>query len=646
MVMDLRALGLGMVLALGTPACFADEAMTTPVKGTDFSEQQLATYDMLLADSSPRMQVLAARLSIDTKDLLLRPKVATVVARATEFAPDDPFVQWLAAETGKYWSSECGPVEYPEAAVAATARLEPDNAATIAYSVALAQAKGDTRAVDEALARMASAKRADDHGGEEIAAWRAIYGAHPDPESDVDARVRDALTHALMHATLATSASAPLESACKPDARSDMPWQRLGYCVDAGLLLARKGNSFALRNEGIAMLRAAGATSADLADLERGVAWLEARGANSLQDTDAIDDEPADVEADWHGTPGEIEATDRRLARLGLPSTPPTAWASPADVEAADEQRQASVWREYVLGLLETMRGSSDMHEKALGLSSEGVLAWLPQARDTDDEVRAQAEHATLVALAAAHRDDVLVNWLAAGSVADGGEPDPATLSNLQRIDGENAATWTLSFGTLGVDADRILGHMAASRHWDEHFVELLGLWNGALRRRGVPDDLVKAVEGQSAFTGTELTREDVRAAMAVMFATSGAIGPLHYQALNTACTNAKGDRRAACVATARRMFNGPALLTTRIGAMILRKRDALDANDRARDRQLAWWTQNSMSLNADTARYIDDTVASKSEIEGIRAAMMRAGKLDPPAGWQPPGGRVDTKKD
>jgi hypothetical protein len=589
------------------------------------------------------MQVLVARLSFDDKDLHLRPKVADVVRRATGFAPDDAFVQWTAAETGRYWSSQCGPVEYPEAAVAAIARLEPDNAAAISYSVALAQVKGDARAVDDALARMAASRRADDHRGEEIAAWRAVYLAHPDDgiDSDADASVRDldALNGALMHATLSSSASAALTDACKPDARSDTPWQRLGNCVDAGLLLARKGNSVALRDDGLAMLTAAGATRADLADLERDLEWLKAKSANSIQNYEAAEDEPQDIAADWNGAPSEIEATARRLARLGLPSTPPTGWVSARDLEEETENAQQAAWASYVRGLVDAMRNGSDLHEKALALSSEVVLSWIPGSKDAETPTRAGNERAALVALAADHRDDVLVNWIAAGYNADGAEPDAATLANLQRIDADNGATWALSFGAPDADADAILGRMASTRTWDEHYIDMLGLWNRAIARHGVTDDLAKSIESQAPWSDRALTSDEARATMAVMFATASSVGAVRYPALISACADATGERRTACIGVARRMFESRALLTVRFGALMLRKLDALDDDERARDRQLAWWTQNTMSIAGASARYVDDALASKSEIEAIRMSMQRASKLDPPADWKAPSG-------
>jgi hypothetical protein len=337
--MNSRALGLGILLALCASAKASEQFdLMAPIDGTEipraWTERELAIYDAIAADSSPRTQVLVARLSFDEADLRLRPKIADVVARAVNLAPDDAFVQWIAADSGEYESSECGPVVYPEGPVAALGRLEPDNAAALAYAVALAQAKGDSRGVDDALARMAMAKRADDRRGEEIAAWRAIHLAHPD-ELDADPSSlppeQRVLGEALAHEMLSTGFGSALESACKPDASSDHPWQRLGHCIEAGLLLARKGNSFTLRDEGIAMLEAAGATGDDLATLVREIEWLKANSATIFfgDDGDKLDF----VMADWNGAPTEIEATMHRLARLGLPSTPPVGWPIPRFTE-------------------------------------------------------------------------------------------------------------------------------------------------------------------------------------------------------------------------------------------------------------------------------------------------------------------------
>ncbi|HVT31706.1 MAG TPA: hypothetical protein VHE32_03615 [Rhodanobacteraceae bacterium] len=658
--MDSRSLGLGIVLVLGAQASVVRAGEGDDSALAQYQQTQLSLYDALVADSSPRTQVLAGRLYFDDTDLRLRPKVADVVARAGNFAPDDAFVQWMAADVGRYSTSQCGPVKYPEREVAALVRLEPDNAAALSYAAALAQAKNDADATDEALARMAAAKRADDHAGEEIATWRAVYLAHP-PSDDQgleaslegrDAPEQAALQHALMKTSFRSApTSDALASACKPDANSARTWQRIGWCVDAGLLLAQKGNSFALRDEGVAMLDAAGATSEDLADLRRGLAWLKANAA-SYVNTNAFSDTPEERDADWEGAPSEIEATRRRLARLGLPATPPASWAAPSErgADTAEGKASTAAWQDYVTGLVDEMRGSSDAREQALALTSAAEMPWLDTASAGDAaKNEAAGNRAKLVGLAASHRGDVLVNWLAAASASTGEKSDSATLANLQRIDGDNAATWALSFGAPDADADATLQRMAASRRYDEHYIDLLGVWDQAIARHGVPEDMADTIGSLMPTSAKTLSPDDARATMSVMFAVTGAFSAIRYNALDAACANAETARRASCAAVGRLMFDsGRSLLTVRIGEMMLRKADALDDADRKRARQLAWWTQNTMEAFADGAspgRYLEDTLASKNELDAIRAAMARSGKLGPPAGWESPAEQAERKK-
>jgi hypothetical protein len=647
--MNTRAWGLGIVLVLGAHAgavCATGEPGAQNDALARYKQKQLETYDALTGDSSPRIQVLAGRLGIEEAELHLRPKRAEVVARAANLAPDDVFVQWVAADTGNYWSSQCGPVSYPEDEVATLAALEPDNAAALSYVAALAQAKGDSSGVDDALARMASAKRADDHLGEEIAAWRTVYLAHPG-DDELDGSMQSPEDHALTQALMrvrSSSASYALQSACKPDAHAENAWQRLGRCVDAGLLLAQKGNSFALRDEGIEMLEAAGATSDDLAELRRNLAWLKSNSASFMQNGAFFEDSPESRASDWSGAPSEIGATMRRLARLGLPSTPPSAWAEPSmgDEESADDVASTAAWHDYLNGLVDDMRRSADVREKALALASSSITAWVDKnAAANKDAASAgrDADRATLISLAASHRDDALVNWIATTFVTDGTEADAATLANLQRTDSDNAAVWALSFGASGADADATLAHMAASRRYDEHYVDLLGIWDRAVARHGLSDTVLDAMRGQMPPSAANLSSENARATISVMFATMGSVSAIRYQALAAACAKAEGTRRASCVTAGRLMFDGGhSLLTARIGQMQLRTAGALDANDMARVRQLDWWTENMLTVfgdGASSARYVDDTLASKSEIEAMRRAMARAGKLDPPAEWK-----------
>jgi hypothetical protein len=47
---------------------------------------------------------------------------------------------------------------------------------------------------------------------------------------------------------------------------------------------------------------------------------------------------------------------------------------------------------------------------------------------------------------------------------------------------------------------------------------------------------------------------------------------------------------------------------------------------------------RSTRAANQDYGRYIDDYFAT-GEVEAMRRAMTRAGKLDPPADWQPRNG-------
>ncbi|MGN6518587.1 MAG: hypothetical protein ACTHK2_04085, partial [Dokdonella sp.] len=184
-----RILVAGIVFALGQGLAAAsdeslpfDDAPSGDMTPTDYRQVERDLYDALRGAASPRQQVLAGRLYLDEDETpsALRPKREEVVAQAARAAPQDAFVQWMAADAGSYYSSQCGPTRWPVAEVASLVRLEPDNAGALQYAVALAQAKQDDAALDEALARMASATRADDHLGDEIAEWRKVYMAHPE----------------------------------------------------------------------------------------------------------------------------------------------------------------------------------------------------------------------------------------------------------------------------------------------------------------------------------------------------------------------------------------------------------------------------------------------------------------------------------
>jgi hypothetical protein len=528
-----------VLMSTAIAAHAADAPSSSTVDETDgeamaakYKQAQVAFFDALRSDPSPRQQVLAGRLYLAEDDTpsALRPKRVDVVTRAASLAPDDAVVQWLAADQGSYYSTQCGPTHWPESEVANLVRLEPDNAGALQYAAALAHAKGDQTGVDDALARMASARRADDHLGDEIAAWTRAHVAHPvaspfaaSAGEEEASPQSNALMSALQQTGFRSSpAATALESACKPDADTDRTWQRLGWCADAGVLLATRGNSFNLRELGLKMLAAAGATRGDLADLQRSFDWLKANAANPMQNGAAFTDTASDRAADWNGAPGEIVATERRLERIGKPLTPPAGWTPASEESAEDPDVKAALqsWQDYVKAVINGLRGSGDVREQALALASgSSMTAWFSEgsvqaSTEVNGTTKPPADTA-LADLAAASPGDLLVQWIAA--TASGGARDAAALANAQRLDKDNAAVWALSLDDPAVDATQTLQHMAASHRYDEHSADILPIWLAAVKRHPVPADMIRRVQEQAP--QATFSDDDIAASTAVMLA-------------------------------------------------------------------------------------------------------------------------------
>lgn len=653
MVARILVAGIACALAHGIaaasePLASVDAGDMTP---TDYRQMQRDLYDALRASPSPRQQALAGRLYLGDDDTpsALRPKREDVVAQAARTAPQDAFVQWMAADTGNYTSSQCGPTRWPVAEVANLVRLEPGNAGALQYAVALAQVKHDDDALDAALARMASATRADDHLGDEIAEWRAAYTAHPGGNlsamlwSEASAGERALLGALQQTGYRSTPTENALEAACKPDGDSERTWQRLGWCVDAGMLLARKGSSFALRETGLEMLTAAGATPADLADLQRQHDWLAANAANPMRNADAFHDSPADVVSDWRDAKSEIAATTHRLARLGKPATPPAGWdAKRQEAEqAAEEDTGEQTWATYSRELLAGMEADGDPRMRVLALAAAPMRAMLDAAASKNgaevDEAGTDATTA-LADFAAAHPDDVFVQWVAAG------EGDERARRNLQRLEPDNAAAWALSIDDAATDRAQTLQHMAAGARYALHLKEAGEIWSAAAKKYPPPADLDLGRMAASQDAAPTSPSDDDRAAMvAATFAFTSTIqGVGSFSTITKACAQ-KSD---TCTAIGRIMADrSDTLIGTRLGFALLRKQDAMTAGDVARARRLDWWQEGlrGLSSTGDTVRFLRDALAH-GETEALRLAMQRAGKLEPPTDWQSPGEKQAAK--
>lgn len=667
--MDKRTTGPCIVLVLALGAAVASAHSPPPPPPPDVSADEDAIdaddahdaytqarrdlYDALRNDSSPRVQVLAGRIYLSDDDVTpsaLRPKREDVVARAAQLAPDDAFVQWMAADQGSYASSQCGPTRWPEAEVANLVRLEGDNAGAWQFAVALAHAKGDQAALDDALARMAAAPRADDHLGEEVATWRKAHAAHPSPgmmdglwnnaEATPEAR---ALLRTLQETAYRySSTTATLEAVCKPDAQSERAWQRLGWCVDAGRLLATRGNSFALREQGLKLLAASGAGGDEAAELQRQFDWLKTHAANPMQNPAAFEDAPADVVADWRGAANEIVAAEHRLTRLGQPSTPPAGWVAKTDAvdyDDASDKTARTAGLAYLRAVITDMRHSADARERAAGLAIDTTrLGWNEDEQDGGSAAAVPQDPSgadtALVDLAAAHPDDLFVQWTAA--IAKG---DDAAIARAQRLEPDNAAVWTLAMESAPGSAN-ILHRAAGAKRFDDHSAEAIALLHVAFRRQPLPVDLqAQWLDGDAAQAQDPEKVRAFTSAMALAMANLR-IAPASnlLQACQPDRVESDASAMADCTTVARLMLNSStSLLVAMFGEAALRKLGTLDAADRERARQIAWWRTQVGATNEDQERYIDDYFATGSEIEAIRLALTRAGKAEPPVGWKSP---------
>ena len=641
----------GMAVSASTdappPSSSGSESVATEAADPDaddfqsrWKSEQLALFDHLRADPSSRMQVLSADLYLSDDDLPLRPKVGEVMARAVPMAPDDTFVQWRAANAGNYWNSSCGPVERPEAEVANLIRLESDNAAAWVYAVALASAIGDQDGVDSALSRLAVAPRADDHFIELWRMWTSVYKAMPDlVKASPFASATDAPNAefaAYMRARGGTgSAAQSLRTVCTIDA-GERTWQRLGWCADAGRKLAADGGSLALREEGLELLAAIGDRSEETARSRRQLDWLSDHAITPDMRTDA-----ASTSSDWDGARTQVEAIERRLARLGEPLQAPEAWTSSKQAEEAEFSARTESRAEYWRTLATAMKADPDARVQALAASMAPMFAVMsaggPASADKDGAGGSQE----LAALVAKHPDDVVIQWLAASSRSP---PDPVAMANLQRLEPDNAAVWALALGdateSAAISTGDALRRMASATRFDFHYAELTTVWLDVLRRTPPPASVMSDWMEDEAVPVAELAIKKIALGMA----TAGfGSTPLHLlQACSTKAIE-EPVRKADCVAVGRRFLHSDGtLLFAMIGGQVLKQADAVDAADRLRMRSLAWLAEvlrDSFAAGRFDAMMIEDASSGLPEIEAMRRAAEHAGKLDPPADWNPPGG-------
>lgn len=639
-----------------------------------YKRNELALYDALSTDPSPRLQVLAGRIYVDDDETptALRPKRAEVIARAAQFAPDDALVQWGAASQGSYASSSCGPTHWPDAEVANLLRLEPDNAAAWQFGLALARAKGDETGIDDALSRMAVASRADDHLTDELGAWTAAFHAHPElistsapllwENSKLTPQQND-LISGLQRIGSRFSTSSALESVCKPDAASDRTWQRLGWCADAARLLAEKGGSLALRKQGLDLLAAIGQRDDAMTATQRQYDWFQAHAANPLEHFDDSSDSPDRLLGDWLGATSEVAAIERHLRHLGLPTTPPDTWTKPvtaedasAALEEAETRKAAQKYAEYLSALFEDMRSSPQAEQRVFAaLRADVLLEVVKLAGETETKPpdASASRDEPIAALAESNAGNLKVQWMIAGA-PDKRIPEETTaaaIATVQHAESDNAAAWALSLpnrtdGASTAAIDATLARMAASTRYDTHATDTMATMLEAIRRRPMPDDLLAAWNSKSSNKMSADYSAKVLA-LSMTFASAPTPGAFLTACSQSAASALDDARRNACIASGRLLLEkSTTVMGFSFGEAVLRRLDALDESGSNRARHVWWWqtVAASTEMPNEEPAYLDDFVANGNEIEALRLNAEHLGKIDPPANWKSPGERRSRK--
>ena len=283
----------------------------------------------LRRSENPRDQVLGAMpVSGESAQPAVADDSAALLQRALVQAPEDALVAWLVANRALTSGDDVTAARGADA----LQRLEPDNAASWVPALALASRRPDAAGVDDALAHMAAATRYDDHFGEAVRAWMAVYDRYPLRVAG-QVSAGEAFAAAIAKAgAFALPAYLPFSTACK--SREDQPItaQRRANCTAAGRLLLQSGTTLVARSIGSMLLTKPGddaLTAEDRATL-RQLDWLRHQGAQLLPHDNPDSPELRAYAADWHALGDEVEVITRAQRRAGLATEPPRDWVPPS----------------------------------------------------------------------------------------------------------------------------------------------------------------------------------------------------------------------------------------------------------------------------------------------------------------------------
>jgi hypothetical protein len=320
-----------------------------------------------------------------------------------------------------------------------------------------------------------------------------------------------------------------------------------------------------------------------------------------------------------------------------MPLSPATR-THPDPARPPEEEAARTAVDDYRTALFDDMRRSPDPHTQAWGLVAAQLFE--PVADSTREPPITPISRA-LSDLVSKYSDDLLVQWTIAGAL---GKAADEAIANVQRLEGDNAASWAFSLNWARPNPVPLIRKMAACRRYDEHNAEQLKPWLAAMQKRPPPPAAVRKPTPlmTSLLQTIDLPATATDEGFAVMMSRSTMNGN-SLNLLSRACERrllADASLRDACVATGRLMLNSKQSLgVSAVGAAMLSSADALGPNELDLARHIYWWRQemNRLRIGGNFQAYLSDYLSSNSEVQAFQRAADRAGLDGPPEGWKSP---------
>jgi hypothetical protein len=201
------------------------------------------------------------------------------------------------------------------------------------------------------------------------------------------------------------------------------------------------------------------------------------------------------------GAAGPASAATDAAAKVS-PTDADTAVAMSEDTDPAALRRRA-IEQTYQARLIESLNASANPRDWALAAI---------MAPSTPGPAHPTERKALLARAAAAAPDDALVQWIAVlqSAAGDDASAQSAYLTNLKRIEPDNAAVWAQELARAMQRQDRVatdaaLKQMATSKRADEHLFELLAALVRTYKHYPMSDDYFSAAATQTASASSPL---------------------------------------------------------------------------------------------------------------------------------------------